>query len=153
MFEYFRNILTAAPERANSGYGMQKKLQVATCALYFEMAKADDKFTDVEHKKIISMMKEEFDLGEEDVDELIQQTKESIRRSVSIYEFTTIIDQNLPRDEKLKLMKNLWRLIYLDGKLDKYEDNLVKRIGDMLKLEHKEVIESKLLVKNELNLN
>ena len=152
MFEYFRNILTANPERNGPEFSTQKKLQVATCALYFEMAKADDNFTEIEQKKIIAIMKDEFNLGDDEVDELIQLTEESIRKSVSIYEFTTIIDENFSKNEKNDLMKNLWRLIYIDGKLDKYEDNLVKRIGDMLKLEHKEVIESKLIVKKELNL-
>lgn len=152
MFEYFKNILTAVPGKPGEKYGIQEKLQVATCALFFEMAKADDNFSEVENKKIISIMKEEFNLDNEQVDELIAQTEESIKKSVSIYEFTTIIDQNFSRDEKNELMKNLWRLIYIDGKLDKYEDNLVKRIGDMLKLEHREVIDAKLIVKSELNI-
>lgn len=152
MFEYFKNILTAAPGNSGETYGIQKKLQVATCALFFEMAKADDNFSEVENKKIISIMKEEFNLDNEQVDELLVQAEESIKKSVSIYEFTTVIDQNFSKEEKNELMKNLWRLIYIDGKLDKYEDNLVKRIGDMLKLEHKEVIDAKLIVKSELNI-
>jgi uncharacterized tellurite resistance protein B-like protein len=46
-------------------------------------------------------------------------------------------------------MKNLWRLIYTDQKLDKYEDQLVKKLGKMLHLEHKDVIAAKLMVKKE----
>ena len=97
-------------------------------------------------------MKKKFELGTEEVNELISRTEESIKKSVSIYEYTTLIDNNFSRYEKLELMKNLWRLIYTDKKLDKYEDNLIKRIGDMLKLEHKEVIEAKLMVKGEVGL-
>jgi uncharacterized tellurite resistance protein B-like protein len=91
-------------------------------------------------------------MNDDEADELMSLTEESIKRSVSIYEFATLVDQNFSKDKKLELMKNLWQLIYTDKKLDKYEDNLIKRIGDILKLEHKEVIEAKLIVKGELGL-
>ena len=150
MFEYFKSMITIPTTEQDS---FEKKLQVATCALFFEIAKADENFTNEEHEKIVSIMKERYDLNGEEADELMSQTEESIKRSVSIYEFATIVDQNFSKDEKLELMKELWQLIYTDKKLNKYEDNLIKRIGDILKLEHKEVIEAKLMVKGELGLD
>ena len=149
MFEYFKNMVTTTTGEQDS---FQKKLQVATCAIFYEMAKADENFSTDEHEMIVSIMRDKFDLSDDAVEELMWNTEESIRKSVSIYEFTTLIDENFTRNEKLELIKNLWRLIYTDNKLDKYEDNLIKRIGDMLKLEHKEVIQAKLIVKGELGL-
>ena len=149
MFDYLKSMITT---KTNEQDNPQKKLQVATCALFYEMARADEKFSENEHEMIISIMKKRFELENEEVNELISRTEESVKESVSIYEYTTLIDDNFSRYEKLELMKNLWRLIYTDKKLDKYEDNLIKRIGDMLKLEHKEVIEAKLVVKGELGL-
>ncbi|MGA8264798.1 MAG: TerB family tellurite resistance protein [Ignavibacteriaceae bacterium] len=149
MFEYFKSMITIPTSEKDS---FEQKLQVATCALFFEIAKADENFTDEEHEKIISIMKKRYDMNDDEADELMSLTEESIKRSVSIYEFATLVDQNFSKDKKLELMKNLWQLIYTDKKLDKYEDNLIKRIGDILKLEHKEVIEAKLIVKSELGL-
>ena len=149
MFEYFKSMITTPAVEQDS---FQKKLQVATCALFFEIAKADENFTREEHEKIVSIMKSKYELDNNGAGELMSLTEESIKKSVSIYEFATIVDQNFSKDEKLKLMKELWQLIYTDKKLNKYEDNLIKRIGDILKLEHKEVIEAKLMVKGELGL-
>jgi uncharacterized tellurite resistance protein B-like protein len=149
MFEYFKSLVSAP---ANKQETLQKKIEIATCALFYEIAKADENFSDNEHDMIVSIMKEKFELADEEADKLMLLTEESIKESVSIYEFTTLLDQNFSKEEKLELMKNLWRLIYSDKKLDKYEDNLIKRIGDMLKLEHKEVIEAKLMIKGELGL-
>lgn len=149
MFEYFKNMVTT---QAKEQDGFQKKLQVATCALFFEIAKADENFTREEHEKIVSIMKSKYELDNEEADELMSLTEESIKKSVSIYEFATIVDKNFSKDEKLELMKQLWQLIYTDRKLNKYEDNLIKRIGDILKLEHKEVIDAKLMVKRQLGL-
>ena len=51
------------------------------------------------------------------------------------------------------LIKNLWRLIYTDARLDKYEDHLIKLIGGMLNLEHKQIIDAKMLVRYELGID
>jgi uncharacterized tellurite resistance protein B-like protein len=95
-------------------------------------------------------MQRTFDLEKEYANELIELAKSRLVHSISIYEFTGIINNNFTSDEKFELMKNLWRLIYTDKKLDKYEDQLVKRIGTMLHLEHKDVIAAKLIVKEEI---
>jgi len=52
----------------------------------------------------------------------------------------------------MELLKNRWRLIYTDEKLDKYEDRLIKIIGGMINIEHKQIINTKLLIRKELNL-
>jgi uncharacterized tellurite resistance protein B-like protein len=149
MFEYLKSLVSTP---ANKPDALQKKIEIATCALFYEIAKADENFSEDEHNMIVSVMKGKFGLADEEADNLMLQTEESIKKSVSIYEFTILLDRNFSKEEKLELMKNLWRLIYSDKKLDKYEDNLIKRIGDMLKLEHKEVIEAKLMIKAELSL-
>jgi len=152
MIKYLKELFSL-PSEKESAEGLkvneEKKLQVATCALLVEMAKADSEFTDDERKKIISVMKKTFNLDKEYVDELIELSEESIKKSVSVYEFTTTINENLSRDEKFELLKNLWRLIYVDETLNMHEDHLIKKIGNTLNMEHRDVIAAKLIVKEE----
>jgi len=154
MFDQLRKIFggdapsqVSVPKKENPSE--TKKLQIATCAIFLEMAKSDDNCTEEERKEIVSIMQRTFDLEKEYVDELINLTKARLEQSISIYEFTGIVNNNFTSDEKFELMKNFWRLIYTDQKLDKYEDQLVKRLGTMLHLEHKDVIAAKLMVKKE----
>jgi len=154
MFEYLRKIFISDPSSRMelSREKIQpenKKLQIATCAIFLEMAKSDDNCTEEERREIVSIMEKTFNLEEKYVDDLIELTKAKLEKSISIYEFTEIINQNFSPDEKFELMKNLWRLIYTDKKLDKYEDQLVKKLGTMLQLEHRDVIAAKLMVKKE----
>ena len=154
MFEQIRKIFSndssfqTKVEKAEDN-SEKKKLQIAACAIFLEMAKSDDNCTEEERKEIVSIMQRTFSLEKEFVDELIDLAKARLVQSISIYEFTDIINNNLSPDEKFELMKNLWRLIYTDQKLDKYEDQLVKKLGKMLHLEHKDVIAAKLMVKEE----
>jgi uncharacterized tellurite resistance protein B-like protein len=95
-------------------------------------------------------MKNDFDLDDECVAELIELSEHKVEESISVYEFSSILNENFNKTEKLELMKNLWRIIYEDGKLDSHEDQLIKIIGSTLNLEHKDVIGAKLFVKQEL---
>ena len=62
------------------------------------------------------------------------------------------IDTTILFDDKYELLKNLWRLIYTDKTLDKYEDHLIKMIGGMLQMEHRQIINAKMLIRKELNI-
>jgi uncharacterized tellurite resistance protein B-like protein len=154
MFDHLRRIFRndaslQTKSESTEANSEKQKLQIATCAIFLEMAKSDDNCTEEERKEIVSIMQRTFDLDKKYVDELISLTKTRLEQSISIYEFTGIINNNFSSDEKFELMKNLWRLIYTDQKLDKYEDQLVKKLGTMLHLEHKDVIGAKLMVKEE----
>jgi uncharacterized tellurite resistance protein B-like protein len=129
-----------------------KKIQIATCAIFIEIANADDNVTEEERLKIISVMKEAFNLSNEEAGELIELAQQAVDKSVSVYEFTDQVNANFSFDEKYEILKSLWHLIYIDKQLDKYEDFLIKRIGNNLKFDHREIMGAKLLVKDELGL-
>ena len=157
MFEYLRKVLS--PERdeqvsqeieTSSTRSTSKKYQVATAALLVEIAKADGDFSDDERKRIIDLMKNDFDLDDECVNELLELSEQKVKDSVSIYEFSSVINESFTQQEKLELLKNLWRIIYEDGKLDSHEDWLIKIIGSTMNLDHKNVIGAKLFVKQEI---
>ena len=155
MFEYIRKVLSSEsnstemetyfpPQKAS------KKYQVATAALLIEIAKADGDFSDNEKKRIIELMQNDFELDDECVNELLELSKQKVNDSISVYEFSSVINESFTQQEKIELIKNLWRIIYEDGKLDSHEDRLIKIIGSTLNLEHKNVIDAKLFVKQEM---
>lgn len=131
----------------------EKKLQVAACALFVELAKADGKFTDEEKDFIINQMKNCFNIDDAYANELMELAEKRVKDSVSIYEFTGEINQNFTQEQKEKLIENLWRLVFADEKMHVYEDHLMKKVSLTLNIEHKKLIEKKLLVKSELGLN
>lgn len=158
MFEYLRRIFSVPAKTAEIRYeesthqktDEDKKLKVATCTLFIEMAKADDDFTGEERDKIISIMKSTFDLDDECVHDLMDLAEKRMEHDDSIYDFTNIINRNFDNDQKFELLKNLWRLIYLDKKLNMYEDHLIKKIGGLINMGHEDIIGAKMLVKEEI---
>jgi uncharacterized tellurite resistance protein B-like protein len=158
MFKYLRRIFV--PQLDSDSGDFQKsdstsknnKIEIAACALFIEMAKADGEISDDERELIISEMQNTFNLDKECVDELMLLAEQGIKESVSLYEFTGVINNYFSQEQKIELIENLWRLIYKDEKLSAYEDHLIKRIGTTMNIEHKQIINAKLWVKQQLGL-
>lgn len=158
MITYLKNILlqkdnykTVEEEfAAEPSESTADKVQVAAAALFVEMAKADGEFTENERNNIIKSLQDIFSLDKKSVEELIELSEKKINDSISNFEFTTIINDNFSKEEKIELIKNLWRVVYSDEKLDMYEDRLMKMLRGMLQLDHKDVIDAKLSVKEEM---
>jgi len=157
MFEYLRKVLSAEKDelitqlqKIETPKFPPKKYQVATAALLIEIAKADGDFSAEERKRIIDLMKKDFDLDDDLVADLLDLSEQKVKDSISVYEFSKIINETFTRQEKIELLKNLWRIVYVDGRLDSHEDQLIKIIGSTLNLEHKDIIGAKLFVKQEM---
>ncbi len=158
MFEYLRKIFADNQTPINqspvnsSSESKNQKIEIAACALFIEIAKADGEFTDEERKFIVSEMKSTFNLDDGYVNDLILLAEQRVKESVSLYEFTGVINTTFTFEEKIELIESLWKLIYKDEKLNQYEDHLIKRIAATINIEHKQIINAKLWVKEQMGL-
>jgi uncharacterized tellurite resistance protein B-like protein len=139
--------------KQTESHSEEYKLQIAACALLLEIATADDNLNKEEKNKINFLMKKTFNLSDEEVSSLIEKSEEEIENSVSLYEFTDIINNNLNNDEKYRILKYLWCIAYADGNIDSYEDYYIKKISNNLHMHHKDRIAAKMEVKIEIEKN
>ena len=130
-----------APERDS-----EHDLTVATCALFVEMAKIDESFSDVEMDTIISVLKERYGLSREHADALIAEADMKLDESVDLWQFAKLINENYSIEEKKEILEILWHIVFVDGKMDAHEDYLMHKLGKLLRLSHKELIDAKLKV-------
>jgi len=151
MLNFIKNFLTNNTNTDNIDlvYSTDEKLQLATCALFLEVANSDDDFSKVEKQFIIKTMKKQFQLDDNLVEELIEGSKVQTEKSVSLYEFTKIINNSFNKQEKIAIVKSLWQLVFADGVMNKYEEYFVRKISNNLHLEHSEIIAAKLEAKKE----
>ena len=151
MIDYLKNLLTGKinDDEITVQLDNEKRVQIATCALFLEVAHSDDDFS-MEEKEFIELtMKEKFNLDDKMVSELIDLSMRQTERSVSLYEFTEIINQIFDQNSKFDILKNLWRLVFADGKLDQYEEYFIRKISGNLHMEHSDMIAAKMEVKAE----
>ena len=127
-----------------------ERVQVATCALLMEVAHSDGHYQSAEAKVVQDLLAKKFDLSAAAVAELIDYSNQYREESLDLFQFAREINAHFSRAEKIDVMEGVWRVIYADGTLDKYEDALARQLATLLRLDHKDVIDRKLLVLNEV---
>lgn len=148
MFERIRALIGGASAKEGGGH---ERVHVATAALLLEMAHTDEEFHEMEAVLIQDLLRQRFELSEESIAELMQVAQQERKESLDLFQFARDINGNFSPQEKQELMETLWRIIYADGVLDKYEDYLVRKLATLLRLSHREMIEAKLKVLAEVS--
>ena len=49
-----------------------------------------------------------------------------------IHQFTSELNKSLNDDEKLSIIKMLWKIVIADGRIDDYENALIRKISGLL---------------------
>jgi uncharacterized tellurite resistance protein B-like protein len=121
-------------------------IHVATCALFVELARIDDSFTEEEMETVLSILKEKYGLSAHHADALIAEAEKELKESVDLWQFARLINENYSNEEKLDIIETLWRIVYVDGKMDPNEHYLMNKLTSLLRLTHPQLIEAKLKV-------
>lgn len=119
-----------------------------TAALMIEVMQADFSLDEREQQAFISVLKQSFDLEKNEVIELEELAHAKVEEATSLYEFTRQINDNFSAGEKLELIRNMWRVAFADGEIDRYEDGVIRRVAELIYVAHSDFIRMKLEVKN-----
>lgn len=138
----------AAGGAGDSGHHAEHDVQIATCALFLEMARIDEKFTAEEMETVLSIMKEKYGLSRELADALVAEADKELEESVDLWQFARLINENYSMDKKIEIIETLWRMVYVDGKMDAYEHYLMGKLKNLLRLSQDQLIAAKLKVLN-----
>ena len=125
------------------------RVQVATCALLLEVAHSDGSYHAAEERLVHDLLAGMFGLPADIVGELADFARDHQRSSTDLFQFAREINAHFSTEEKLAIMEGVWRLIYADGTLDKFEDSLARQLATLLRLSHKEAIACKVKVLDE----
>lgn len=121
----------------------QHGLQLATAALMFEMLRADEDEHPDERRTLEQALQKSFDLSEAETRELAQLAEREAAESVSLYQFTGLINRHFSPQEKIRVVELLWQVAYADGILDRYEEALVRKISELIHVPHRDFIQAK----------
>lgn len=121
-------------------------VHVATCALFLEMAHIDDAFTKEETEIILSILKEKYQLSDEHADHLLEEAGRELKESIDLWQFAKLINENYSMEEKMDVIKILWEIVFVDGKMDRYENYLMHKVAMLLRLSNEKLIDAKLAV-------
>ena len=125
------------------------QLNNACAALLIEIAFADKEFDETEKISLKQTLIETYCIEDNEIDEIIKDAENTVSESTSLYGYTRIVNDEFEYKDKLSLLRNLWKVAYADGNLDKYEEHLIRKISDLVHISHSDYINIKLDVRGD----
>ena len=127
------------------------KDELAYASLLIEVIKSDDYFDQREHDELLDILGTKLSIEEKALGELSELAQKKSDESTSLYEFTREINDKYHYEEKVQLIEDLWRIAYSDGRIDKYEDYVIRKVTNLIYVTHSDFIKSKLKVKTSIS--
>ncbi|MCS4502613.1 hypothetical protein KBTX_01611 [wastewater metagenome] len=124
----------------------QHRLQLATAALLIEMAQEDNERHSMEFQAIHEGIREVFGLSDEDTTALIELADHEAHEATDHFEFTRLINENFDYERKCGVVELLWRVCLADEDMNRYEEQLVRKIAELLHVQHRDFIAAKIRV-------
>ncbi len=128
-----------------------ESLETSVATLLIHAARLDEKYSQDE-KLTINKCLVELGFGENDkVEKLIDRCEALEKESNQILHLTQEI-KKLKYTDRLKIIEVLVEVVYADGKMDEFEDNLIRRVCGLVYVENADVGPIKENIKKKLTL-
>ncbi|WP_417530386.1 TerB family tellurite resistance protein [Marinobacter lipolyticus] len=118
-------------------------LAVAATALMVQLSRIDNNEDERELQTIVDCAVDAHEVTREEAEEILQDVLNHADDATSLYEFTGQINEHLDQTAKQTLLESIWRVAFADGRIDKYEEHLIRRMADLLHLNHREYMQAR----------
>tara|TARA_Y200000002_G_scaffold148666_1_gene122836 strand:- start:539 stop:985 length:447 start_codon:yes stop_codon:yes gene_type:complete len=145
MFNFFKKV---SRESKTEDKKLSFEIELTAAVLAYEIARSDGNIVDEELFVLmgeIEKISKKVGKKKSDIFSIVETYS---KNSVSFHEFIEDINKNYTKEEKLSLLKFMWKISYADGKLDVDEERIVRRVADLIKIKDVEVLKLKDLSKN-----
>lgn len=149
MFEALKNLVMGSRRAPDAPAFAASETQLAEAALMFHVIAADGVVTADEKRRLEDLLATEFDLTAKQTRELVEEAKAADAEAIDLYAFTRTLKRELDADARLELIRRLWVMVYADGDVHEFEDNIVWRVAELLDIDSRARMEIKQQVRGD----
>jgi uncharacterized tellurite resistance protein B-like protein len=117
--------------------------RLAATALLIHVISLDGEPSDIEKRKLHSLLESSFKLDPGTADKLIASATRVEGEAVDLYHFTSVIMRSVNEEGRIRIVEMMWELVYADGQVSEFEDNVVWRAADLLAVSSRDRIDLK----------
>ena len=118
-------------------------LRRACCGLLIEVARIDSEHFDRKREAVAQALAETFAMQPGESATLIAAVGGEANRYTSYYEPVALINKLWSPPQKARLVEQFWCVAMADGRLDMFEEHLVRILADLLYVAHADFILAK----------
>lgn len=119
------------------------QLAVAATALMVQLSRVDSDEDERELQTIIDCAVQAHEVTGQEAREILDDALAHADDATSMYEFTGQLNAQLSQASKQLLLESIWRVALADGRIDKYEEHLIRRVADLLHLNQREFVQAR----------
>ena len=145
MFEALRSFIAdvaSGPDR--QGDFADDDYRLATAALLVHVANVDGRIDPVERTRLRQIIEDRFGLDAAATSRLIRKAEESDREAVDFFHFTNVLKRTLDDQGRHKIIAMMWEIVFADGEVSEFEENVVWRIAELLGVPNRDRISLRL---------
>jgi uncharacterized tellurite resistance protein B-like protein len=147
MLTKLNNFLSSIIPPADVDSRPEYTLQLATAVLLIEVMQSDAESTEEEQATILNILKERFHLADAEVVQLTKLGQRTAKAANDFHQFTSLINRELGRYEKVRIIEYMWQVAYADKKISAHENHLMRKVAALLYIPHDDYIAAKMRAK------
>ena len=120
--------------------------RLALAALLIHCMGIDGSASHAEGEKLRSVLKNSFGLEGDALELLISDALAAEHEAVDLYRFTSVLKRQLSVDQRIRVVENLWEMVFADGESHEFEENLVWRVAELLSVSREDRIAKRRVV-------
>jgi uncharacterized tellurite resistance protein B-like protein len=117
--------------------------RLAATALLIHVISLDGEPSQIEKSKLHTLLEYRFDLDPGTADALIADATLVEGEAVDLYHFTSVIMRSVDEGGRLRIIEMMWEMVFADGRVSEFEENVVWRAADLLGISSRQRIDLK----------
>ena len=141
MFERLKGVF--AREQNSDVEPESTTVPLAAAMLLLEVAWADHELEDRELEQVKVALESMYEIDQDQGSEIVDRARADHEKSTGVFPFTRLLNERLDRSERKVLLVHLWRVANFEGDKEHYEEHVIRKITDLLYLNHSDFIAAK----------
>ena len=126
----------------------EEEVRLAVAALLYHVIAVDGVVTPAESAMLGELLKSRFGLDPQDTQTLVAAAETADDEAVDLFHFTSLLKQRLEVADRERIIEMMWRLVFADGGMHEFEENVVWRVAELLAVPSDVRIRLKLAVRD-----
>ena len=119
-------------------------VNLAAAIILIEVSYSDFEIKDVEIEKIIKFFEKDLNLSKEKSIWLNNEAQKLHADTNCLRNYVKLINENYNKEKKMRLINIAWKIAKADDEVDKYEEHRIRKISELLYLNHADFIKEKI---------
>ena len=132
MFETFSDWFQTSPKFAEKKDDFSHELAELVTALMVEAAAADGQIGIAETQLVTDCVSSQFNLADNEMKQILNRALDEVDNRIELHSLISRLRNKSDYEERIGVIEMVWMVVLADGRLDKIERQLMRRLAGLL---------------------